>query len=101
MKLLELQKVKYGTMTDQEKKMNRKDLHSYKTNDIDHLEALIPGIHNLNTVGTSPLKRGAKQILGSTPRINTTEMVNGDQEVKNSTVNISNFGNRTSFLGHS
>ena len=43
--------------------MNRADLHNYKSNDAHQFEAMIPGIHNLNTVGSSPLKRGATQIL--------------------------------------
>ena len=60
MKLLDLQKVKYGTMTNEEKRMNRGDLQHYKTNEVNQFEAMIPGIHNLNTVGTSPLKRGAR-----------------------------------------
>ena len=47
-------------MTNEEKRMNRIDLGHYKTNDMNNFEALIPGIHNLNTVGTSPLKRGAR-----------------------------------------
>ena len=33
MKILDLQKHKYGTMTNEEKKMNRIDLHNYKAND--------------------------------------------------------------------
>lgn len=61
MKLLDLQKHKYGTMTNEEKRMNRLDLNNFKTNDHPgQFEALIPGIHNLNTVGTSPLRRGAR-----------------------------------------
>lgn len=68
---MDLQKHKYGTMTDQEKRMNRLDLHNYKTGDANIFEAMIPGIHNLNTVGSSPLKRGATQIL-STTRQNTS-----------------------------
>jgi hypothetical protein len=63
MKILDLQKHNYGTMTNEEKRMNRIDLHNYKDNNAHQFEALIPGIHNLNTVGTSPLKRGATQIL--------------------------------------
>lgn len=46
-------------MTNEEKRMNRLDLHNYKTGDAYQFEAMIPGIHNLNTVGSSPLKRGA------------------------------------------
>lgn len=30
MKIMDLQKHKYGTMTEQEKKLNRVDLHNYK-----------------------------------------------------------------------
>ncbi len=56
---MDLQKHQYGTMTNEEKRMNRVDLHNYKTNAPKEFEAMIPGIHNLNTVGSSPLKRGA------------------------------------------
>ena len=44
-------------MTGHEKKMNKKDLHDFKSNE-PYVQAMIPGIHNLNSVGTSPLKRG-------------------------------------------
>ena len=47
-------------MTGHEKKMNKKDLHDYKNNQ-HQIQAMIPGIHNLETVGSSPLKRGMKQ----------------------------------------
>lgn len=47
-------------MTNEEKRMNKLDLNNFKTNDPGHFEALIPGIHNLNTVGTSPLRRGGR-----------------------------------------
>ena len=46
-------------MTNEEKLMNRLDLQGYKNNNPTQFEAMIPGIHNLNTVGSSPLKRGA------------------------------------------
>jgi hypothetical protein len=59
LRLMDLQKHKYGTMTNEEKRMNKVDLHNYKANEGTHIEAMIPGIHNLNTVGSSPLKRGA------------------------------------------
>ncbi len=65
MKILDHQKQVYGTMTNEEKLMNRLDLHNYKYNDPKQFEAMIPGIHNLSTVGSSPLKRGAAQILTS------------------------------------
>ena len=60
MKILELQKNKFGTMTHEEKHMNKGNLHNYKTNTHRHTEAMIPGIYNLNSVGSSPLRRGAR-----------------------------------------
>lgn len=50
-------------MTDTEKKMNRLDLNYYKQGGQD-FKAMIPGINNLPTIGTSPLKNGARSILG-------------------------------------
>ena len=57
-------------MTHEEKRLNRIDLQNFKTNDNNQMEALIPGINNLNTVGSSPLKRGGRHILSSS-RIGT------------------------------
>lgn len=54
------EKMNFGTMTGQEKKLNKGDLHSYKKIE-PQLQAMIPGIHNLSTVGSSPLKRGLKR----------------------------------------
>jgi len=47
-------------MTGHEKKLNKGDLHNYKVID-NNINAMIPGINNLNTVGTSPLKRGLRK----------------------------------------
>lgn len=44
-------------MNDRERRMNRYDLEDYSSD----VKAMIPGIHNLPTVGTSPLKRGLKR----------------------------------------
>ena len=52
--------INFGTMTGHEKKLNKLDLHNYKKIE-PQLQAMIPGIHNLQTVGTSPLKRGLKR----------------------------------------
>lgn len=65
MRLLSLQKSSFGTMTNEEKRINKVDLNNYKSRDGNHLDAMIPGIHNLQTVGSSPLKRGAKNILNT------------------------------------
>ena len=50
-------------MTHEEKRINRMDLLNYKSMKGTEMDAMIPGIHNLNTVGTSPLKRGARNVL--------------------------------------
>ena len=50
----------FGTMTGHEKKLNKGDLHNYKKIE-PQLQAMIPGIHNLSTVGSSPLKRGLRR----------------------------------------
>ena len=47
-------------MTGNEKKLNKGDLHNYKIID-NSINAMIPGINNLNTVGTSPMKRGLRK----------------------------------------
>lgn len=44
-------------MTGHEKKMNKGELHEFKKNG-NQFQAMIPGIHNIASVGTSPLKRG-------------------------------------------
>ena len=60
MRLMDLQKMNYGTMTNEEKKLNKLDLVHYKTKNDFNFEAMIPGINNLNSIGSSPLRNGAK-----------------------------------------
>ena len=51
-------------MTYEEKRMNKLDLEHFKSNQPKEFDALIPGINNLSTVGSSPLRRGgATQVL--------------------------------------
>lgn len=45
-----------GSMTQMEKKMNRADLREFK-NKKSHVNAMVPGIHNLPTVGSNPMVR--------------------------------------------
>jgi hypothetical protein len=64
-------------MTNEEKRINKHDLNSYKMKDNNsNLEAMIPGIHNLQTVGSSPLKRGAKNILNPYGTLNGSASLN-------------------------
>ena len=44
-------------MTQEEKLFNKSNLHNYKANE-HHLKAMIPGIYNLPSIGTSPTLRG-------------------------------------------
>lgn len=57
----------YGKMTYQEKKINRTDLHSYKKHDLNTVHALIPGIKNIESIGTKPLQRGALRMMELSP----------------------------------
>jgi len=71
-------------MTFEEKRMNKIDLERYKSNQGKELEALIPGINNLNTVGSSPLRRGgATQIL---TRLQTT---NKEEDLQREVLGVS------------
>lgn len=58
----------YGKMTFQEKRLNRVDLDHYKN--YEHsVNALIPGINHVNSIGSRPLAKGALNQLyyGGTP----------------------------------
>lgn len=83
MRLHDLQKNKYGTMTHEEKRINRVDLLNYKSKE-SQMEAMVPGIHNLSTVGTSPLKRGARNIMSHSrlPTANDLSALSLSQSMK-------------------
>ena len=51
-------KQNYGKMTFQEKRINRNDLDHYKKYE-NSVNAMIPGINNLSSVGSRPLRKGA------------------------------------------
>eukprot|EP00347_Sterkiella_histriomuscorum_P010638 403375503 len=59
----------YGSMTEQEKRMNKMDLKSYKDGDTT-IHSMIPGISNIQSVGSSPLIRKGVNI-------NLTQNING------------------------
>lgn len=63
MTLNALNKYNYGKMTLQEKHLNKTDLRSYKNKDRNTVHALIPGIKNIQSVGTKPLMRGAMNVM--------------------------------------
>lgn len=56
----------YGSMTEQEKKMNKLDLRSYKDGDTT-VHSMIPGISNIMSVGSSPLVRKGLAPVMQTP----------------------------------
>lgn len=60
-------------MTRVEKRINRIDDQSKES----QIEEMIPGIHNLNSVGSSPLKRGARHMIMS-PKLPNSGNVNSN-----------------------
>jgi hypothetical protein len=52
-------------MTETEKRMNKLDLKSYKVNDT-QIHSMIPGINNLYSVGSGPVRNINKNYLMST-----------------------------------
>ena len=55
---------KFGTMTNSEKLLNIKDLKSYSSSNAT-LTAMIPGIHNIASIGTRPTYRVGRAIVNS------------------------------------
>ena len=55
-------------MTENERRLNCKDLSSYKGHEAG-MAALIPGIHNLSTVGSKPTCRAGKALVASSMHI--------------------------------
>ena len=47
-------------MTAMEKRINKADLKHFKDKD-SQVQAMIPGIHNIPSVGSGPTKRGLRQ----------------------------------------
>ena len=58
-----LSKMNFGKMTYQEKKLNRADLHDFKAKKLNTVNAMIPGINNVEGVASNPLKRGAIRMM--------------------------------------
>lgn len=50
----------FGQMTHMEKKLNAKDLRTYKNKEGEY-EGMVPGIHNIQSVGSKPLLRKANE----------------------------------------
>ncbi len=57
----EYEKKYYGNMSRREKEFNRNDLRAYKNN-VNEINCMIPGIRNIPSVGTRPLRGGDKFI---------------------------------------
>lgn len=56
----EYNKNNLGQMTYMEKKLNAKDLKTFKENKVEY-EGMVPGIHNIQSVGSKPLLRKANE----------------------------------------
>ena len=59
----------YGTMTQNEKRLNKGVLQHYKEAD-GRIDALIPGIYNISSIGSKPTCRGGKIIVNDTLNLN-------------------------------
>jgi hypothetical protein len=46
-----------------EKKLNRADLRNYKNKKQPQIQSMIPGLNNIPSIGTNPLKRGAIRVM--------------------------------------
>jgi len=58
-----LNKLAFGKMTQQEKKLNWQDLANYKVKQAQNLNAMIPGLNNIPSIGTQPFHRGALNVM--------------------------------------
>ncbi len=56
--IAEINKDRFGTMTQVEKEMNRPDLNSYKHQN-NQVTGMVPGLHNLSSIGSAPTLRKA------------------------------------------
>lgn len=88
-----------GQMTKMEKKLNKHDLRSYKEKKTDY-EGMIPGIHNLNSVGSRPLLRKANDDLYDTsknaPPFVTNELNKSLKDLKTSIKPLEDFSKTNS-----
>lgn len=55
----------FGKMTKQEKNLNKMDLYAFRNKDA-NIYSMVPGVNNLNTVGTHPMNRTIKPLELST-----------------------------------
>ena len=83
-------------MTEQEKKINKIDLKSYKDGD-STIHSMIPGINNIQSVGSSPLIRKGFNSTISTPLRETDNMLRKSplsSQKMGGTLNLSLISNR-------
>ena len=62
-------------MTDQEKKMNKEELVAFKSGRA-QLKSMVPGIHNLQTIGSSPMQRIQQAYAQGSPLYTSSKMHN-------------------------
>ena len=69
MQMNDITKKNFGKMTQVEKKLNVIDLRNYKEWKPTQLNSMIPGLKNIDCVGSKPLMRGALSLMeDSNPR---------------------------------
>ena len=63
MKINEMAKKNFGKMSMVEKRMNRTDLRAFKNKEKTTVNSMVPGINNVDGVGSKPLMRGAMRLM--------------------------------------
>lgn len=69
---------RYGTMTENERLMNIRDLKHFEESST-FLSAMIPGINNINSIGSRPTCRGGRAIINGSfisPESMSTKAIN-------------------------
>lgn len=95
----EYNKSHLGQMTQMEKKLNKPDLKLYKQKQVGY-QGMVPGIHNLNSVGSKPLLRIAKDEVYDTavhsPSFAKNDLSKSYKDFKNSMKPLENHTNPAS-----
>lgn len=95
----EYNKKHFGQMTQMEKKLNNHDLKTFKAKKVEY-EGMIPGIHNIQSIGSKPLLRKANDDLydqsKNAPSFMTKELNKSYKDLRSSIKPLEDFKTTTS-----
>ena len=72
---------RYGTMTENERRFNKRDLSAYKVFE-NSMTAMVPGINNIPSVGSRPTCRGGKAIVNNSFSATQSPIEDTDSKAK-------------------